>query len=102
MASDAHGKKLGQILAKAWEDAAFKQRLLQDATTALKEEGLPVPEGLEVKVVENTEKVFHLVLPWAPVTSKLTTEQLAGLSGGGSQCNCKDSICGNTEGRWGF
>ncbi|MEA4856164.1 MAG: hypothetical protein AAGU21_19425 [Solidesulfovibrio sp.] len=32
MATDEQGKKLGQVLAKAWEDAAFKQRLPQDAT----------------------------------------------------------------------
>lgn len=102
MTIDEQGKRLGQILAKAWKDAAFKQRLLQDATTIFKEEGLLTPEGLEIKVVENTEKVFHLVLPWEPDASKLTAEQLAGLSGGGSPCNCKDSICGNTEGRWGF
>ncbi|WP_428563755.1 MAG: NHLP leader peptide family RiPP precursor [Solidesulfovibrio sp. DCME] len=61
MTKESQDKKLGQIIAKAWEDAVYKQRLLKDATKVLKEEGVTVPEGLEIKAVENTEKVSYMV-----------------------------------------
>ena len=75
-------KKIGQIIAKAWTDEAFKQRLLADATAVFKEEGVSVPEGVEVKAFENTEKVVYLVLPVSPVTKALGDAGLDAVSGG--------------------
>ncbi len=63
MTKEEQGKKMGQVIAKAWADEAFKQRLLKDATAVLKEEGVEVPAGMTVKAVENTDAVFHLVVP---------------------------------------
>jgi len=82
MTNEEQGQKLGQIIAKAWADQVFKQRLLADATTVLKEEGLSVPEGMTVKAVENTDKIFHMVIPTCP-QGQLTEEQLDAVSAGG-------------------
>jgi hypothetical protein len=75
-------EKMRQIIAKAWADEAFKERLLADATAMLKEEGVAVPEGVLVKAVENTDKIFHMVIPTCP-QRPLTEEQLDAVSGGG-------------------
>ena len=36
-------KKLGQVVAKAWQDEGFKQRLVANPQAVLQEHGLPVP-----------------------------------------------------------
>jgi hypothetical protein len=48
----------------------------------LKAEGIDVPAGMTVTVVENTDKQFHLVLPPVP-TDELSDEALDGVAGGG-------------------
>jgi len=82
MDSKEQSKRLGQIIAKAWDDDAFKQRLLKNATAVLKEEGFEVAANLEVRAVENTEKVFHLVIPPKPSSRELSDDQLQMVSGG--------------------
>jgi len=51
----------------------------------LKAEGIDVPAGMTVTVVENTDKQFHLVLPPVP-TDELSDDALDGVSGGGGFC----------------
>ena len=71
-----------QVVAKAWSDEAFKKRLLAQPAAVLKEAGADVPEGLQFKVVENTERLVHLILPLKPSTAELTDEQLEQVAGG--------------------
>jgi hypothetical protein len=52
-----------QLVARAWADPAFKARLLADPAAVLKENGLEVPPGVEIKVVEDSDKVRHLPMP---------------------------------------
>jgi hypothetical protein len=78
---DEYAKITGQVVAKAWADDAFKARLLADPATVLREEGVPVPTYAELRAVENTDKVFYLVLPQAP-SEDLSDEQLNQVSGG--------------------
>ncbi|MBK5966210.1 NHLP leader peptide family natural product precursor [Thiocystis minor] len=59
-------KQYQQLIAKCWADDAFKQRLLDDPAGTLTAEGIEVPAGVSVKVAENTEQVFHLVIPARP------------------------------------
>lgn len=61
-----------QIVAKAWVDADFKQRLLADGTAAISELGLTGFSSEHMVVVENTPEVHNLVVctlcscyPWA-------------------------------------
>jgi hypothetical protein len=61
-----HQKKLAVCVAKAWADEGYKQRLISDAATVLKGEGVNVPEGMDIKVVVNTKNLVHMVLPLAP------------------------------------
>ena len=64
------GPMLGaRLVARAWVDPAFKQRLLDNATGALREFGL---EYDRLVVFENTDAVHHMVVctlcscyPWA-------------------------------------
>jgi hypothetical protein len=82
MNQEKQGKKMGQVISKAWADDAFKQRLLNDPEAVLKEEGVEIPEGVEVRVVENTDKIFYLLLPPRPLEAELSEAQLAAASGG--------------------
>ena len=72
----------GKIVAKAWRDPAFKAELIANPAAALKAEGIDVPDGMAVTVVENTDKHFHLVLPPVP-TDELSDEALDAVAGGG-------------------
>ncbi len=72
---------LEKIIKRAWDEAEFKARLLSDPEEALKEEGIEVPEGVTVTVVENTKSAVHLVIPMRP-EQELSDEQLEKVSGG--------------------
>ncbi len=54
-----HGAR---VVARAWVDPAFKERLLADGTTAAGELGIAGAEGDNVRVVENTDDVHNLVV----------------------------------------
>jgi len=60
---DEQAKAYGRLVAKAWSDGAFKQRLMADPAAVLKEEGVAFAEGIELRVVENTDNVVHLTRP---------------------------------------
>ena len=77
----AYAKQYGQVVAKAWADDAFKQRLLAEPAAVLQAEGIAVPEGVELRAVENTDKVMYLMLPPKP-SAELSDEQLDQLAGG--------------------
>ena len=53
---------MGQIVARAWSDSHFKERLLADPAAAISELGFVVPEGKSITAVENTSKLCHIVL----------------------------------------
>jgi hypothetical protein len=82
----------GQIVARAWCDGAFKQRLLSDPRTVLADHGLEVPVGTEVQVAEGDEvkaEVDDMVCRFTLTVSppeELTDEDLIG--GPKAQCWC--------------
>jgi nitrile hydratase len=51
-----------RVVARAWRDPAFKQRLLADGSAAIAEMKLLGPEGRHVVVVENSARVHNLVV----------------------------------------
>ena len=67
------GPHLGaRVVARAWTDPAYKQRLLADAPSAMAELGIAGPQGDDLRVVENTATVHNVVVctlcscyPWA-------------------------------------
>jgi len=76
--------EFAKIIAKAWRDPAFKAELIANPAAALKAEGIDVPAGMTVTVLENTDKQFHLVLPPAP-SGELSEDDLEAVAGGGSK-----------------
>lgn len=77
-------KKWSQLVAQAWADEKLKQRLLDDPATVLKEHGFEVPAGLEIRVVEDTDKIAYLTLPVKPAAdaTELDEGQLKAVAGG--------------------
>jgi nitrile hydratase subunit alpha len=64
---DAYEHKVGprngaRVIARAWADAAFRQRLLADGSAALRELGYGGTQGEDTLVVENTPRVHNLVV----------------------------------------
>lgn len=55
-------KRGARVVAKAWTDAEFKQRLMQDAPAAIDELGYLGKATAHLKVVENTDQVHNLVV----------------------------------------
>jgi nitrile hydratase subunit alpha len=51
-----------KVVAKAWTDPAYRQRLLAEGTSAIKELGFGGPQGEHIVVVENTETTHHVVV----------------------------------------
>jgi len=84
-----NSQRWAKLVAQAWADDKFKQRLLNNPAAVLKEFGATVPAGVEVRVVENTNSVVHLTLPAKPVgdVTELTESQLSGVFGGFSCSN---------------
>jgi hypothetical protein len=59
-----------RIVAKAWKNDAFRKALIRNPRKALAGEGVDVPAGVRVRVVQNSPKVIYLVLPPAPSAKK--------------------------------
>jgi nitrile hydratase len=64
---DTYEHKVGprngaRVVARAWVDSAYKQRLLANSTAAIAELGYGGEEGEVMLVVENTAKVRNLVV----------------------------------------
>jgi len=51
-----------RVVARAWTDPEYKQRLLEDATSAIMEMGYAGRQGEHMQVVENTDKVHNMVV----------------------------------------
>ena len=59
---DSRGPAIGaRIVAKAWTDPAFRERLLDDGTAAVAELGIPMA-GTELVAVENTPDAHNMIV----------------------------------------
>ena len=61
-----------RVVARAWTDPAFRERLLEDATAAIRELGFLGMQGEHMVALENTESVHNVVVctlcscyPWS-------------------------------------
>jgi hypothetical protein len=67
-----------RIIAKAWKDPAYKQRLTSDPKGVLQEElhaidpSIKLPDALQVQMHEENANLFHLVMPRNPNDIKLS------------------------------
>jgi hypothetical protein len=72
------------LVARAWDDDGFRQRLLAEPEVVLREEGIDVPCDVELRVVEGDEAedggdVAYLRLPAKPGPDEFFEHEL-GLS----------------------
>ena len=72
-------KEYAKVIAKAWVDEEFKKRLIEDPATVLKENGIEIPEGMTVKVVERKEN--EILIPLPPVPADLPLDSVVGGAG---------------------
>jgi nitrile hydratase len=64
---DTYENKIGprngaKVVARAWSDPAYKARLLDDASAAIREFGFSGLQGEDMVVIENTPAVHNLVV----------------------------------------
>jgi hypothetical protein len=81
-----------RLIAKAWADEDFKSALLANPRAALRGQGIEIPEGVTLNVLENTENVINLVLPKPPELPLVeeSLDQLEVLD----RCGCGGGRCG--------
>jgi hypothetical protein len=77
----------GRLIQRSLEDEDFRRRLLADPKAVAEELGTRLPEGVEVRVVEETADTIYLVLPCASLLgdegAELSDRQLESVSGAG-------------------
>jgi len=75
-----------RIIQTSLEDDTFSQRLLDNPKATLEEElGTRLPEGVEVRAVEETPDTVFIVLPVRPAdveSGELSDRELEGVAGG--------------------
>ena len=71
----------GKVIARAWRDPSFKAKLIAAPQDTLRQAGVDIPDGVTVKVLENTDMHFHLVVPARPAGA-LSDEELDQAAGG--------------------
>ena len=74
------------LVQRSLQDEEFRQRLLEDPKGTVEQElGTQLPEGVEVRVVEESAQTIYLVLPSAsPVGEggELSDQELEAVAGG--------------------
>jgi hypothetical protein len=74
---------LAQLFAACWKDEALKARFMSDPKSVMAEYDMPVPDGIDVKVVENADDCVHITLPAAPAgAGDLSDDDLRDAAGG--------------------
>ena len=74
--------QLAELFAACWKDDALKARFMSDPKSVLAEYGMDVPDGMDVKVVENADNCVHITMPMAPDGNDLSDEELSAAAGG--------------------
>jgi hypothetical protein len=75
--------QLASLFAACWKDETLKARFLTEPKSVLAQRGIPVPDDIEVKVVENRDGLVHITIPISPdLHVSLSDEELARATGG--------------------
>ena len=80
-----NSEKVEEYFARTRNDPEFRARLRAEPGAALAECGLSVAPGVELKLVEDTDDVFHFVLP-PELNAQLSDSSLEAVSGGFTLC----------------
>ena len=83
--------KLAELFAACWKDEALKARFMADPKAVLAEQGMDVPDGIDVNVIENTDNTVHITMPQAPSgAGELSDEELTSAAGGNKSFRMND------------
>ena len=87
---------LARLFAACWKDEALKARFMADPKAVLAEYDTPVPDGIDVKVVENADDCVHITLPAPPAAdTDLSDDELSNAAGGSNgRFLCADELQG--------
>jgi hypothetical protein len=91
MTSEDASKAFAKLVARTWADEDFKAKLIADPAAVLAAEGIELPTGMKVNVIENSDSEFTMVLP--PKPSDLEDVDLENVAGGGSCQTCGYCLC---------
>lgn len=69
-------KKLSQLVMELYANPELKHRFMADAGSVLKDKGFDIPGDTEIRAVEDTRMVKHIVLPYLEPGEKLAPEEL--------------------------
>ena len=88
MNDEQNGRIAADVFARTMTDPEFKAQFIADPAGVLSAAGVEVPEGLTIKVVENSSSTFYVVLP---DPEAVTDELLAAASGGSTSSTASSS-----------
>ena len=74
---------LRSLFKRCWADPELKRRFLAEPAAVLDEEGFIVPEGMKIRVIENTPGEMNIVLPLDPDSLELSSAEMDQVAGGG-------------------
>jgi hypothetical protein len=94
MNKDELSKKWAKVIAKAWADERFKEKLLKNPAQTLKEMGIDLPAGQKIEIHSQSDKIIHLVIPQKP-KGEMNAQELKNVSGAFST---NWTFCGETHG----
>ena len=88
-----------KLLQRSMEDEDFRRRLLDDPKGTVEQElGRRLPEGVEVRVVEESTDTIYLVLPSASAVGEgdLSDEALEAVAGGADLAGSEPTTPGDS------
>ena len=76
-AGDGRAEVEGRLIQRRLEDEPYRRRLLEDPKAAVEEElGARLPEGVQVRAVEETVETIYLVLPSGSPAEKAASSRI--------------------------
>ena len=88
---DAQQVAYGKVIARSWDDDAYKSKLLNDPRTVLADAGIKVPADVDIRITEQQPGQMNLVLPAKPVEGEISDEALQTVAGGFTSCCCGEA-----------
>lgn len=86
-------KNWSKLVAKVWSDDALAQRLQNDPKAVLKENGIDVPDGMNITVHQNSPSQLHISVPSKHKEgNELNEHELETVAGGGC-CQSMGTNC---------
>lgn len=70
------------VVARARKDNEFKAQLKANPVAVLRGQGIQLPPGVQVRVLEDSDRVVHLALPPRPSEHALSEQELDSVVGG--------------------